>query len=237
MRLPRPEPSLGQPREPRALVGNRLLDQRQRRVGNRASSLVQLGEIFGVLTPSAAKGEVEAASRDNRRCPAQQRHCRCSRFGFRRSTQTGFVEWKSPRRIQPGAVIRIDGAHWPEHGIRAGCLRNLHQLRQPFSGGSLVIIDEGQKISAAAFQTGIAGDGDIGGRAMDVGNVEGQLGGQGIDPFTRGRLDIVVGDNDPYRRRLAARSARRWSATCLPVRACDKCRRRRRCANPERRSC
>jgi hypothetical protein len=71
------------------------------------------------------------------------------------------------------------------------------ELHQPVLAGVLVVIDVGEEIAGRVVEAGIAGDRDVRGRAMHIGDlVRDARGRKRLDPGAGARRLVVVGDDD-----------------------------------------
>src|SRR5690606_33419482 len=99
----------------------------------------------------------------------------------------------------PARSLRsVAGPDRPEDRIRTARFSRLHQADEPILQRRLVVVDEGHETRTAGIETGIAGDGDVARRTMDIPHRQIELPGEAKHEIPRARHLVVVSDDDAY---------------------------------------
>ena len=195
MGLAEPELAFGKPGKGGACGRHRLFDPGLRRIGNLSAHPVHMGKELGVLAAAAAKRQTEAPP-GQRRSGQPQKHI----AGIAgddpladpdRECRVKVTTLHPARRL--ACIDRLDG---PEHRIGSGCLRRPDQLSDPVRARCLVIVDKGQEISRGIVEAGIAGNRDIGRRAMHVDDAVRHGSAQTVDAAFGARGVVIISNDD-----------------------------------------
>ena len=90
--------------------------------------------------------------------------------------------------------------HRPEHTVRAEIVAGLEQGQQPLPRRRLVVVDEGDKVTARVLDGLIPRQRNVLARLYAVADRDGRRGREVRDYFLRGPVLIVIGNDDRIRK-------------------------------------